>query len=188
MSLWMTPQQASSESYRRHVRTLVAILALVAAACTGPSGTQVSTSASSSSPAPSHSTPSQETDDSFAGGLHVRPDKSWAEPRSIAFYVGDRASLAVVHGIGGYYALDLEGVPECPANIREGEGVSVDGAHIVFTCADRSIWAEFDVYGKAVRGTQSEDRPAYRVVAHDDGSLVVFREQPPRPLPHYWPS
>jgi len=163
--------------------------AFVAVACTGgSSGSHVASSAPSLTSKPTQTHEPQQADYSFAGGLNIKPDHSWAEPRTISLYAADRASLAVVHGHGGFYALDLQGVPECPANIREGEGRSVRGSHMLFTCADGSTWAEFDAFGKAVRGPQSKDRPALRVVAHDDGSLVVFREPPPLPLEHYWPS
>lgn len=122
--------------------------------------------------------------------MSIGPSEKWARPGTVTLWAADRLSLAVVHGPGGFYALDLSHVPECPVNIREGEGWHVDlpNADIVFTCSDGSVWARFDRYGKSVPDAPQRDVIQARAVeAGDDGTLLVSHDEPPRPLTTYWP-
>lgn len=174
------------------VSAVVGSAALVIGACTStpPPG---SPGASSSTPttvvSPSSSDPPIEP--TPEDRTVIGPSKTWSKKNTVTLWVADRLSVAVVHGLGGYYVLDLRGVQECPADVREGEGEHVDEQtqDIVFTCADGREWARFNVYGQPVPGSPYRlPRPAYTVLAQQDGSLVIGRRPPPQPLTAYWPA
>jgi hypothetical protein len=172
------------------VRLIVLVLGgLLVAGCTAPHEMQPASITSPSAlgpPSSSSITPTTERH-----GVLLRRSKKWSDPGTVTLWNVDRLFVAVVHGSGGYYALDLSHVAECPVNIREGEGWYVDhpSMEIVFDCADSSVWARFDPYGKRVPGTPPrKERPAFKVVAQEDGSLLVVRKPPSRPLTTYWSS
>lgn len=169
------------------MRALAAALLFSAAAAV--SCTSASSSAATVTPPLSRSadpTPSLDQEP----GVVVGPSARWAAPNSITFWVEDRTSLAIVHGPAEIYALDLSDVPPCPINIREGEGQHVDkpSMDIVITCADGSVWARFDRYGRSVTGAPNRPPLASRgVLAISDGTLLVSRHAPDKPLTAYWP-
>lgn len=125
-------------------------------------------------------------------GLIIGPSNEWADSGTVALWVADDdVFLAVVHGTGGFYALDLRGIQDCPLAIRgEGQGEHIDPAtqDIVFECADGSVWARFDPYGQPVEDAPSRlPRPAFEVKARGDGTLLVTKTPTPLPLSAYWP-
>jgi hypothetical protein len=126
-----------------------------------------------------------------ANGLRIGPSSEWARPGTVTLWSVERDFFIVVHGSGGYYALDASGVPECPTDIREGEGWSIDEVEhtALFACADGSYWAGFDVYGQSLLGVPYRKAlPALAVTPNQDGTLIVSNEPPARPLKSYWPS
>lgn len=107
----------------------------------------------------------------------------------VTLWVGDEVAVGVAHGDrDGFYALRFSGVL-CPPEIVEGSGVVMDGRDLVFTCADNSVFARFDEFGRFVGGSDDapDELPALRVIEAWDGALLLsLTEIPPRPLQDYW--